>query len=223
MLCEPGNIDLWWGSLSDLAPHHDYYLGVLSEEEKSKVQACQSFESSRTFALIRGWVRTALATYTGDDPTQLQIGYEPHGKPVLIQVPTARSSGRSPRDRWEFNVSHSAEHFVFAVTRGSRLGVDLERIRSIDDMETIARKYFSKADCEALCQVKKGRDQLFFELWTQLKAWYKVFGTKDLSVKKQPYFSRTWESAPGYVATVISEREDSTICWLSWKGSPVER
>lgn len=218
MMRAPGLIDVWWGTHSDLEPHHEYYLSVLSKEESARMQAYRIARRGRTFALIRGWVRTVLATYTGDAPARLPIGYEASGKPVLIQPST-----RSRKERLEFNVSHADNCFALAVTRGSRLGLDVERIRQIDPMDTIARMFFSESDYQALLEAEEQRVRRFFELWTQLEARYKAFGSQEAhNPQTRPLYNVTWEPAPGYIASLTCEREDASLRWIPWKGVPVE-
>jgi hypothetical protein len=50
----------------------------------------------------------------------------------------------------EFNLSHSGDFALIAVTQGRRIGVDVERIRQGISSHVIAQQYFSKAEVAEL-------------------------------------------------------------------------
>lgn len=64
-------------------------------------------------------LRPVLATYLGKDPEQIHLVRGEHGKPRLAE------SGR----RLEFNLSHSGELALVAVSGELEVGVDVERVR----------------------------------------------------------------------------------------------
>ena len=77
--------------------------------------------------------------------------------------------------RSTFNMSKSAGCAVYAVTRNRRIGVDVEQIREMPDMEEIARQFFSKPEYETLCaQPGSMRNKTFFECWTRKEALVKA-------------------------------------------------
>jgi hypothetical protein len=74
----------------------------------------------------RGVLRALLGRYLDHDPRELRFWLAAHGKPTLQEGPTV---GMGPSDGLRFNLSHSGELMLVAVTAGSEIGVDVERAR----------------------------------------------------------------------------------------------
>ena len=92
--------------------------------------------------LARGALREILAQYVGRSPSALVLGTGSHGKPLLIAGDGAGDGGASERLP-EFNVSHSGDIAVVALTADQAVGVDLEQIRSMPDADRMAARFFS--------------------------------------------------------------------------------
>jgi len=98
------------------------------------------------------------------------VFYEgPNGKPVL-----ASSAGE---DTLHFNLSHSCGLAVYAITRAVPLGVDVERIRPMNDMQDIASRFFTAHE-NGLLQAVSSHQRLeaFFNCWTRKEACLKATG-----------------------------------------------
>lgn len=70
----------------------------------------------------RGASRMLLGRYLDRDPRQLRFVFGPYGKPALAAESRALHGLR-------FNLSHSGELMLLAVTTGNEIGVDVERAR----------------------------------------------------------------------------------------------
>jgi len=66
-----------------------------------------------------------LGRYLEIQPDRIQFGYGKNGKPFLSE----RGKGL------EFNLAHSDEMALVAVTASGQLGVDVERVRVLEDLE----------------------------------------------------------------------------------------
>jgi 4'-phosphopantetheinyl transferase len=105
-----------------------------------------------------------LARYLDRAPATLRFDYGPRGKPLLPGTPLS------------FNLSHSADRALLAVTREARLGVDIERIRPVDH-ERIARRFFAPAEAARLAALpERRRAAAFFAGWTRKEAFMKAVG-----------------------------------------------
>src|SRR5439155_429122 len=69
------------------------------------------------------------------EPQVLDFRYGPRGKPELAP--------RFGRAGLQFNASHSEGVGLYAVTAWRRVGVDIERVRPMPDLEAIAERRFS--------------------------------------------------------------------------------
>ena len=76
-----------------------------------------------------------------------------------------------------FNVSQAGELTVVAVTRDRDVGVDIERVRPLDEALDIARAWFSAQDVAVLLAMPRARRSLaFLSLWTRKEALTKALG-----------------------------------------------
>jgi 4'-phosphopantetheinyl transferase len=99
----------------------------------------------------------------------LRFDYGTRGKPEI-----AESCGIP---NLEFNVSHSEEVALYGITRASKIGVDIEKIRAIDDAEKIAQRFFLPRESLWLSKLAPAeKEAAFFSLWTCKEAYLKAIG-----------------------------------------------
>ena len=115
------------------------------------------------------------------DPKLITCTVNPYGKLSL------------PGSNLTFNLSHSADHVVFAFAAGMELGIDIEQVCPLPDIETVCRHWFSEAEQQALTDLPKSqRLDAFFHIWTQKEAFVKARGMglslplQDFSVAADP-------------------------------------
>ncbi len=189
----------------------DRLAGVLSDDERARADRYRFPEHRRRFIVRRGVLRTILARYLGTSPGTLRFQYTSHGKPSL-------AGGTGPA-AIEFNLAHSAELALVAVTRGKPVGVDLERTDARDDRDRIAEEFFCAAEAEALRSLPpEVRTAAFFNCWTRKEAVLKALGTglslplKDVEVS----------IAPGRPARLLSISGDARAAsgWRLYDLSP---
>jgi 4'-phosphopantetheinyl transferase len=144
--------------------------GLLSDDERARARRYRFQRDATRFVVSRAALRTALADCLGGEPGLIDIRYEPHGKPEL--APPFDRSGL------KFNVSHSDGVGLIAVTRGRRVGVDIERLRPLPDLDALAGRVFSRAEQQTLCRLPPAeRLEGFFRCWTLKEAYIKAIGT----------------------------------------------
>ncbi len=122
-------------------------------------------EDGANFVVGRGRMREVLADYVEQPAADLRFAYAKHGKPRLVM------DGPAPF----FNLSHSGNRAVLAVSRSVDVGVDIERIRPVE--RGLARRFFSAAEVAALEALPS--DQWldgFFRCWTRKEAVLKALG-----------------------------------------------
>jgi len=172
-------------------------------------------------------VRAILSEYVGRPADEIQI-VRGCGPPSL--PPGTRSD-------LSFNLSHSGRMAALAVTCDARVGVDLERMRSIARPDALARRFFSGEECRALVEFPpQDRNAAFLRTWVRKEAYVKAIGAgvpaglSRFSVSvgaNAPLIEATeLESGPssfslydldlpaGYVGAVAIEGVDYRIRWL---------
>jgi 4'-phosphopantetheinyl transferase len=99
----------------------------------------------------------------------VQFAYGPKGKPSL--------AGPSINPRLQFNMSHSHELALCAVSLVREVGIDVEYMRPMPEAESLAKRFFAEAE-HALIQALSIEEQAhaFFRLWTAKEAYLKATG-----------------------------------------------
>ena len=141
---------------------------LLSTDEISRANRFR-FQKDRTqFIIARGMLRTILSRYLHVQPASLHFGYGAQGKPYLINK-------NGEPDNLRFNLSHSEEIILYAVTLDQELGIDVERIRPEFATETIAEKFFSPSEVKSLRGLPPVlQPAAFFNCWTRKEAFLKA-------------------------------------------------
>jgi 4'-phosphopantetheinyl transferase len=161
-----GDCQLWLARLDEENP--DALRGFLSEDERLRAGRLRNPRSADRFTVGRGILRDILGSYLASGPEQLIFSYGSFGKPELEGGLKAKIS---------FNVSHSGGLAIFAVANGFEVGVDVEEIHPIDNLEATASIFLSPdelADFVALPGDRKLKR--FFTLWTCKEAILKALG-----------------------------------------------
>lgn len=110
----------------------------------------------------------AQALGRSDDTTRpLPLAQRPSGKPWLPTAPRLR-----------FNLSHSGDTAVVAISTAAEVGVDVELPRPVPEALALARAHGTPAEQQALAALPAAaREQAFLQLWTRKEACLKALGT----------------------------------------------
>lgn len=159
-------VHVWTICLADLRELEAGFEAILSMDEKERAARLRFPDHRLAFLITRGTLRCLLARYVERPAADLRFQYGPRGKPLL------ESAGEL-----EFNVAHSGSFAAFAFTRGCRIGVDIELIRPLEDMQTIAGRYFCREETEEILSLPpQEREAAFFHCWTRKEAYIKATG-----------------------------------------------
>jgi 4'-phosphopantetheinyl transferase len=169
---------------------------VLSFDELNRAQRFH-FEKDRLhFVRCRSALRFLLSRYLGIAAEDIRFEYQPGGKPEL----TAQQNPLQLR----FNVSHSAQLALIAVSAGHRLGIDIEKQRIDVDISALAERFFSTRERAGLRALPEGlRVAAFFACWTRKESFLKATGDglsfplADFSVTTHPEFGPALEEIRG--------------------------
>ena len=142
---------------------------VLSPDEQTRADRYAFDRPRENFTVARAALRALLGCYLGIRPGAVDFVYGKHGKAEL-------SPALNTLDL-RFNVSHSDEYALVAVTPGYRIGIDIERCREIRGMDEVASVSFSEHEL-AKWRALPGdqRQQAFFQAWTRKEALVKAVG-----------------------------------------------
>lgn len=160
------DVHLWYSSLDIPAAALPRLYATLDSNERARAE-CYCFEVERVrFVVGRGLLRRILGRYLDVEPSDLRFEYSSRGKPSLRE-------GFGGRIR--FSLAHSGGYAIYAITLNRRIGVDLERIVPVVELEQIANRFFSDREKTAL-QALAGDEQheTFFKIWTAKEAYLKA-------------------------------------------------
>lgn len=204
------SIEVWNIYLPDHQGDTGLCRNLLSEEELERAAKFIKPGDTDGFILSRGLLRRILAECLNTKPSALQFNRNKQGKPFLAD------------GTLEFNVSHSRDRLLIAVTAGRAVGVDIEFRRSGLNMESIAKRWFAPAEQKFFRSLENPADG-FFEIWAKKEAYVKALGLgiyKELNTFAVPtgekpfsanigndaqWFFKTLEIDSGYAAAVVSE------------------
>jgi 4'-phosphopantetheinyl transferase len=152
------------------------WRNLLSEEERAKASGMTNLAMRARFEIGRGLRRKMLADATGLPPGEITFVESEEGKPRALNA-----AG------WDFNVSHSGDYVAVALGQG-QVGVDLEQIRPVREIESIVDRYFHPDEAVAWHSLASGlREEAFFVLWSAREAAMKCVGfglARGLSVTR---------------------------------------
>jgi 4'-phosphopantetheinyl transferase len=161
----PDEVCVWRASLDQIAWDHDRFERLLSVDEREKSKRFVFERDRKRYAIGRAVLRIILARYLALQPAEISFRYEHYGKPMIDGA------------NLSFNMSESAGCAVYALTRNRRIGVDIEQIRDIAEMDRIAHRFFSKPEYELLCaSTGSMKQKTFFDFWTRKEALVKGVG-----------------------------------------------
>ena len=166
LVASSGDAWIWLADLDEAASDGAAALELLSADERARAERFVFDVHRRRFVACRAALRRLLADRLGVAPRELRFEYGPVGKPSL-------GAGAGLR----FNVSHSDRYAVLALAQGAELGVDIERVRPLRDMDLVADRVFSAAERAGLNAVPADRKaEAFFAGWTRKEAYIKARG-----------------------------------------------
>ncbi len=140
---------------------------TLSGDEVARAGRFRFEHLQNQYVVAHGTLRTHLSFYLGIPPSAVQFQFGKNGKPSLAGT----------NSRLQFNMSHSGEIAVYAFALDCELGVDVERIRPIPDMEQIANRFFAAEESADLAAVDEShRREAFYACWTRKEAYIKATG-----------------------------------------------
>jgi 4'-phosphopantetheinyl transferase len=160
-----------WGVPLEVAPARLAEMtGVLTDDERQRSGRFMREEVRRRFVVARATLRSVLGRYLAMPPAEVPIAIGRHGKPYLAEVADAGGL--------KFNLAHSGELALVAITRGCEVGVDVEQLRPIEQWQEIAARYFHPAEVAAIEATSSSeRNTAFLRCWTRKEAILKAFGT----------------------------------------------
>jgi 4'-phosphopantetheinyl transferase len=168
-------IVLW---LAKVAPPGDVAVGepdtlrieqatqMLDAEENDRLARFLHIEDRMSYLAAHAGARLLLGNLMDQPAAALRFESSAHGKPILVARPA----------NLDFSLSHARGAVAVAAARVP-VGVDIEPLREIADMDSISEIALAAEEREVLCSVPAAlRSRLFLRYWTLKEAVLKAAG-----------------------------------------------
>lgn len=166
-------VHIWLVLYADLHTKLGDMFQLLSEDERSKADRYHLSKDRQKFILRHGLLRQILVRYLRSNAARLVFQKNDYGKPFL-------KTGLEEKSVF-FSMTHSIDLVLYAFSRDSEIGIDVEHVDSFPDMNGIVQRFFSSPERSefSLLPAEK-RSGAFFRGWTCKEALLKGIG-KGLS------------------------------------------
>jgi len=140
-----------------------------SEEETTQAARFTHPELHQCYLKTRWAMRDILGNYLATAPAKIQLRYAKLGKPELIPGAHALDI--------RFNLTHSGDGALFAITLGTEVGIDMEKVSQKPRPIKLAKRYFTAEVVTQLGELPEAEQQTaLLKLWTQYEAYKKAQG-----------------------------------------------
>jgi 4'-phosphopantetheinyl transferase len=229
----PGRgVHIWLAGIENEIKNLERLAGLLSGDESERAGRF-FFEKDRIrYIVSHGVLRLILSRYVRLSPSGLRFAVGKRGKPFLDNATPGNIT---------FSMSHSGQLFVCGIAENREIGVDVEFMKDIKDMDRLAGRFFSVREKEEYYKLPGGkRKKAFFTCWTRKEAFVKAVGEglymplSDFSVSTDPCVKsgveihsgpgagRTWPVGDipledtGYAGAFVTEGAPGEIVFLKW-------
>jgi 4'-phosphopantetheinyl transferase len=219
-----GVIDVWRVRLRGAG---DEWAELLCAQERERAGGMLDADRAKLWARGRGVVRELLGGYLARSPRELCFEVGERGKPALAR-PRDDEAGAGTGLR--FNLSHSGELMLVAMSRGREVGVDVEEVRrpAMDPhrVVAVARRGLGEEVGRRLERMApESREEELLRAWTAHEAALKCAGVGiggrgvEESFDGKGMWTATLELGPGVFGAVAAggEQEAKVRCW-EWRG-----
>jgi 4'-phosphopantetheinyl transferase len=168
-----GEIHVFGFDLDVSDAEREMLSGFLSPEENDRAARYRFDRDRNRFIVRRAVLRSVLSSYVDVSPAGIEFGENAYGKPELGS------------DFPFFNATHSGDIGLVATRRDADIGVDLEFLRAMKDLMSVADDVFSPDEILNLYPADNAKGetlspqhqlQRFFSYWTRKEAVVKSLG-----------------------------------------------
>ena len=196
-------VHLWVADLDPEPIEAARRLEATTQAERDRASRYRRPEDAHRYLYAHGVLRLILGDYLASDPVALRICTEENGKPYLDDGSI------------HFNLSHSGNLALIAVAEGRQVGVDVEQLRPMPDLDNLAARICGPGELRTLADLAEpDRRRAFFALWTRREALAKATGEGISAVFRDDLPDHVGQDRwtlidindlPGYAACVAAE------------------
>lgn len=210
---QANEVHLWRAPLTINTADENIFLSSLSTDEKIRAERFHFPQHRRRFIAARGLLRKLLSYYQHTQPEKIIFQTHLRGKPYLANTSL------------QFNVSHSDEMAVFAVTNNFSIGVDIEKIKQ-DFNAGVAERYFHPDEYTFILSLPEAKQAAeFYRIWSRKEAWVKALGEglhyklssfSVLEDKPMGWHIESFAAHPDYQSAFAAQHDVGKVCYFEW-------
>jgi 4'-phosphopantetheinyl transferase len=164
-----GSVHLWRINVDRPTNEIAACAKLLSADEIDRAARFVFATDRNQFAICRGALRILLAEYLSISPKAVTFRCNEYGRPELARL--------APDLPLRFNVSHAGSWGLIALALDQRIGVDIEHVRPLDNVDQVARTFLSPSEFDVFVGLPDAvRQVAFFNGWTRKEAFIKACG-----------------------------------------------
>ncbi len=196
-------VHIWQANLKRLSQNPKNFSEYLSPNEKEKAERLKFTHDRDQYILRHYLLRLILCKYCTCQPNELIFRFNDYQKP-FISLPQPEEN--------KFNMSYSDDFMIVGISKQNDVGIDIEKVREISNLEDIAYDNFSQPELEYF-NSEPDKKTAFFKIWTRKEAFIKAVGNgiyfplksfcieidpsgsyENLTIMKNPAESKLWKT-----------------------------
>ena len=164
-LFSPKEIQIWSVPIDASPELKKLCFDALTDYERERVPFFKFDIVQNNYIISQGILRLFLSKYFCLPTAEINVGRHKKGKPYSIDNTNLR-----------FNMSNSGKRVVLAFSLDDEVGIDLESLRELDDLDELIEKNFTPAERAYINKVPEEKSRRFFKFWTIKEAYLKAIG-----------------------------------------------
>jgi 4'-phosphopantetheinyl transferase len=223
----PNEVHIWLVQTNDPSISLEDFESLLSSLERDRALRFKFGADRRRYVIAHAALRSILSIYTKRPAEELQFASGPYGKPKLAAIHS--------KNKIDFNLSHSHEVALIAVTAAREIGVDVEWVKKDFAFGEVAERFFTRREVAALQSLPHHfQREAFYKCWTSKEAFLKAKGTglsgqlDEVEMVLADHVVRVKGTIPnlslieltvdeGYVAALVVDGVEPRLTYYVWE------
>jgi 4'-phosphopantetheinyl transferase len=165
----PAEVQLWSIDIDPANHEPAELLSLLSGDEKDRAKKFRFEKHRHRWIASRAMLRVILSEITRQTPESIIFKYGENDKPHI--------DCDEGQTCWHFNLTHSADIALVAVTSIGPVGIDVEKVQPLSDVDAVVKRFFSLVEQDVFGELNDDdRLNAFYSCWTRKEAYLKALG-----------------------------------------------
>ncbi len=191
---DENQVHIWYINIEDYLDRIADFYSLLNENERLRAKRFKFKKDHDCFVVSHSVLRILIGKYLNCLPKIICFNANEYGKPFVLfnQKPTPL----------EFNLSHSHERALIAITEHHAIGADIERMNHRLAGDEIVERFFSEHErLEYQILSEDQRAQGFYNAWTRKEAFIKAIG-KGIFYELNKFSVRLTSEKPAKIISI---------------------